>query len=199
VRPAAEPERAPPIAAEESPTRLRPDAAALQRGTARLRSGRFPRLRASYARIGFARYRDAVHQLGGAFFLYDAETRRPLARVDPGSGAILDGLELAGLSVWPRDVTRHLPAALASGRERLGQSVDRVVLLPPTSLDAALLGGLDVHLRQLGIEPARVVRVDVAYELHDGRLACEVLTVALSDGKERDLQLHIDLSGGAAS
>ncbi len=190
---------APRSAAPSRPVSITPDALALERGRAQLRAGRFPRLRATYARIGFARYRDAVQGLGGAFFVYDAAARRPLARIDPASGAVEHRVDLEGLSVWPRDVTRHLSGALASGRDALGPAADRIVLLPPSSLDAALLGGLDAHLRSVGLESSRVTRVDVAYEMRAGHLGCEVLAVALRDGAERELQLRIDLSGGAAS
>ena len=100
------------------------------------------------------------------------------------------------LSRWPRDVTRHLQSALALGRERYGARASRVVLLPPASLDAALLGALDRRLRELGVSSDLLLRVDVAYELRGGRLHCEVLAVGLRDGSERDLGLRIDLSAG---
>lgn len=185
-------------ARREAPV-LRPDSEALERGGALLRAGAFPRLRATYVRIGFAAYRDAVVELGGAFYLYDARARQPLAEVDPRTGGLRDVAVRTTLSRWPRDVTRHLPAALRRGRERFGQRVSRVVLLPPASLDAALLGALDQHLRGLGSSAGALLRVDVAYELRADRLHCEVLSVGLRDGSERSLGLRIDLSAGATS
>ena len=182
------------IGAESEPAALRPDPEALARGDALLRAGAFPRLRATYIRIGFAAYREAVLELGGAFYVYDPRARRALAEVDPRSGLLgTEGLR-EELSRWPRDVTRHLQSALALGRQRYGARVSRVVLLPPASLDAALLGALDRRLHELGVSSDSLLRVDVAYELHGGRLQCEVLTVALRDGSERELGLRIDLS-----
>ena len=190
----AEPE--PEIGAESVPAALRPDPEALARGDALLRAGAFPRLRATYIRIGFAAYSEAVLELGGAFYVYDPRARRALAEVDPRSGLLgAEGVR-EELSRWPRDVTRHLQSALVLGRERYGSRASRVVLLPPASLDAALLGALDRRLQELGVGSDSLLRVDVAYELRGGRLQCEVLTVALRDGSERELGLQIDLSVG---
>ncbi|MEE9281155.1 MAG: hypothetical protein V3V67_13365 [Myxococcota bacterium] len=185
LSPRAEPEPPPPTG---------PDAGVLRRGSALLRAGSFPRLRATYVRIGFAAYREAVVELGGAFYLYDARARQALAEVDPLSGRLRAEGVREELSRWPRDVTRHLPDALRRGRERYGSRVSRVVLLPPASLDAALLGALDQHLRELGLDADGLLRVDVAYELRGDRLQCEVLSVALRDGSERELGLRIDLT-----
>ncbi len=186
----------PEIGAKSEPAALRPDPEALARGDALLRAGAFPRLRATYIRIGFPAYREAVLELGGAFYLYDPRARRTLAEVDPRSGLLgAEGVR-EELSRWPRDVTRHLQSALALGRERYGARASRVVLLPPASLDAALLGALDRRLRELGVSSDSLLRVDVAYELRGGRLHCEVLAVGLQDGSERDLGLRIELSAG---
>ena len=168
------------------------------RGESLLESGTFPRLRATYNRIGFSAYRDAVLELGGAFFLFDASARTPVAEVDPRSGAVQSERVRANLSRWPRDVTRHLGETLRLGQERYGPRVSRVILLPPAHLDAALLGALDAYLRTQDIETRALVRVDVAYELHGGRLHCDVLTLALRDGTERPVSIEIDLSGGAS-
>ncbi|MBW2414684.1 MAG: hypothetical protein JRG76_09280, partial [Deltaproteobacteria bacterium] len=121
----------------------------LERGRELLDAGVFPRLRASYQRIGFEAYRDAVLALGGGFFLFDARARRPLAEIDPRTGETRSEAVREGLSRWPRDVTRHLPAALERGRQRFGDRASRVILLPPAAVDAALLGALDAHLRTL--------------------------------------------------
>ena len=191
----AEPE--PEIGAESVPAALRPDPEALARGDALLRAGGLPptaghlhpdRLCAAYS--------EAVLELGGAFYVYDPRARRALAEVDPRSGLLgAEGVR-EELSRWPRDVTRHLQSALVLGRERYGSRASRVVLLPPASLDAALLGALDRRLQELGVGSDSLLRVDVAYELRGGRLQCEVLTVALRDGSERELGLQIDLSVG---
>ena len=175
---------------------VRPGADALARGHTRLREGVFPRLRASYARIGFARYRDAVLGLGGVFYLFDPASRKVLAQVDPRTHESFAVEQRSDLSQWPRDVTRHLAPALERGRERYGERAGRVILLPPARIDAALLGALDQELRALSLAPERLVRVDVAYEMRDGRLHCEVLAVALREAGERPLDLLIDLSGG---
>ena len=187
-RPAPSP---PPMPATQAPS-----SESLERGESLLRSGRFPRLRASYSRIGFAAYRDAMLGLGGAFFLFDGEARQPVAEVDPRTGAL--GVELVrpDLSRWPRDVTRHLSEPLRLGQASYGPRVSRVILLPPARLDAALLGGLDAHLRALDLDPGDLLRVDLAYELRGGNLYCDVLLVAMRDGTERSLSLQIDLSGG---
>ena len=75
----------------------------------------------------------------------------------------------------------------------------RVILLPPNSVDAALLGALDLHLKQSQLQSDELARVDVVYELIDRRLHCDVLAVGLRDGSERELQLRVDLSAGALS
>ncbi len=174
-----------------------PEPDTLERGESLLRSGTFPRLRATYDRIGFAAYRDVMLRLGGAFFLFDAKARQPVAQVDPRNGALRGEHVRGGLSRWPRDVTRHLGEPLRMGQASYGPRVSRVILLPPVRLDAALLGGLDAHLRALGLDPADLLRVDVAYELRSGELHCDVLRVAMRDGTEHPLSLNIDLSGGA--
>lgn len=202
-RPVPAPRPAPPPVAAESPSRpaapVAPSALARARGAAQLRAGAFPRLRATYDRIGFAAYRDAMRGLGARFFLFDRAERRPVAEVHPVSGAILADSPVAGLSRWPRDVTRHLPRALERGRETYGPAVTGVILLPTEDFDAALLGGLDQGLRAAGIDPAGAVRFDVAYELRAGRLHLAVLAVALRSGGERALPLVIDLGAGEPS
>ncbi len=170
----------------------------LARGERLLEAGSFPQLRATDRRIGFGAYRDAVLALGGRFFLFDAVERRPLAEIDPRTGAVTSRELRPGLSRWPRDVTRHVPRALERGRRRVGEHASRVILLPPAHVDAALLGALDTHLRAQGERGDRLVAVDLAYELRDGRLGCEVLALSLRDGKRRSVGLHVDLSGGAA-
>lgn len=198
----AEPEARPlpPPRPAPSPLPLRatqvPSSDALERGESLLRSGRFPHLRASYGRIGFEAYRDAMLELGGVFFLFDGKARQPVAEVDPRTGALGGELVRADLSRWPRDVTRHLSEPLRLGQASYGPRVSRVILLPPARLDAALLGGLDAHLRALDLDPGDLLRVDLAYELRGGNLYCDVLLVAMRDGTERSLSLQIDLSGG---
>ncbi|TDJ01236.1 MAG: hypothetical protein E2O73_04605 [Deltaproteobacteria bacterium] len=198
----AEPEARPlpPPRPAPSPPPLRatqvPSSDALERGESLLRSGRFPHLRASYGRIGFEAYRDAMLELGGVFFLFDGKARQPVAEVDPRTGALGGELVRADLSRWPRDVTRHLSEPLRLGQASYGPRVSRVILLPPARLDAALLGGLDAHLRALDLDPGDLLRVDLAYELRGGNLYCDVLLVAMRDGTERSLSLQIDLSGG---
>ncbi|MCH6561323.1 MAG: hypothetical protein O7B23_07710 [Deltaproteobacteria bacterium] len=187
-RPAPSP---PPLPATQVPS-----SDALERGESLLRSGRFPHLRASYGRIGFEAYRDAMLELGGVFFLFDGKARQPVAEVDPRTGALGGELVRADLSRWPRDVTRHLSEPLRLGQASYGPRVSRVILLPPARLDAALLGGLDAHLRALDLDPGDLLRVDLAYELRGGNLYCDVLLVAMRDGTERSLSLQIDLSGG---
>lgn len=194
-----EPERAGEVATESESEAVRPAADALARGSSLLRAGAFPRMRASYRRIGFAAYRDAVLALGGAFYLYDPLARRVVAEVDLRTGALGPERVRDDLSRWPRDVTRHAGPALTRGAERYGSQVSRVVLLPPARLDAALLGALEQYLRQSGLAADQLLRVDVAYELVDGRLHCEVLTLGLRDGSERDVALRIDLGAGAVS
>lgn len=198
----AEPEARPlpPPRPAPSPPPLRatqvPSSDALERGESLLRSGRFPHLRASYGRIGFEAYRDAMLELGGVFFLFDGKARQPVAEVNPRTGALGGELVRADLSRWPRDVTRHLSEPLRLGQASYGPRVSRVILLPPARLDAALLGGLDAHLRALDLDPGDLLRVDLAYELRGGNLYCDVLLVAMRDGTERSLSLQIDLSGG---
>jgi hypothetical protein len=171
-----------------------PSSDTLRRGTALMEAGSFPRLRATYDRIGFADYRDAMLALGGRFYLFDAGKRRPVAEIEPRSGAIGGETVPARLSRWPRDVTRHLPSALENGRGRYGDRVTRVVLLPPRSLDAALLGALDARMRDAELRAPDVLGVSVAYELRGGRLHCAVLDVTLRDGRKRSLPLIVDLS-----
>ena len=176
------------------PAAVVPTVGALRRGRALLEAGAFPRLRATYARIGFPAYRDAMTALGGRFFLYDVARRRTLVEVDPTTGAML-GKDVGGeLSRWPRDVTRHLDFALTVGRARFGDSATRVILLPPAHLDAALLGAVDAELRARGLEAARIARLDLAYEIRDGRLRCEVLAAADREGNDVPLSLTVDLS-----
>ena len=176
-----------------------PSANAIARGQMLLEEGRFPRLRASYSHIGFERYRDAVTALGAGFYLFDPAERRLLAQVDPVTGESVERATPGDLSHWPRDVSRHLEAALRAGRERYGERAGRVVLLPPVSVDASLLGALDQALRAQSLDARDLVRVDLVYELRGGRLHCDVLAIALRDGSERSLDLLIDLSGRIAS
>jgi hypothetical protein len=196
--PHARPESAP--AAQPAPAPARPPArvpsdAEVRRGQALLDAGAFPRVRATYARIGFGAYRDAMLALGGRFFLFDPARRTPVAEVDPASGAVLGERMPRGLSRWPRDVTRHVPAILSRGQSVYGPRVSRVVLLPPAGVDAALLGALDQGMRKVGLEPGQASVVDVAYELRRGRLHCAVLAVTLRDAGQRALPLVVDLSG----
>jgi len=192
-----EPSRPPPPPSPSvKPVAKLSDERLLAEGESLLRSGKFPRLRATYSRIGFAAYRDAMLSLGGAFFLFDPSARRPVAEIDPLTGELRAERIRGDLSRWPRDVTRHLGDTLRRGQASYGDRVSRVVLLPPARLDATLLGSLDAHLRGLGLDPGAVLRVDVAYELRAGDLHCDVLLVALRDGTERPLSLEIDLSGG---
>ena len=163
----------------------------LQSGRLWLATGSFPELRATYRRIGFAAYRDAMSALGARFFLYDVSRRRLVAEVDPETGARLPDASRSDLSPWPRDVTRHLSDVVARATD---SGASRIVLLPPAELDAALLGSVDAHLRTLTLDPASVRRLDLAYELRDGRLGCEVITAAFDDGSERALDLRVDLS-----
>ena len=90
-------------------------------------------------------------------------------------------------------MTRHIPEALHRGRTRFGPQVDRVVLLPPVRVDAALLAALDGHLRGQGLRPSDLVRVDVAYVLDAGSLYCDVLAVGLRRGVDRPVELRIEL------
>jgi hypothetical protein len=184
----------PPRSSPAEPPAVVPDSAALERGAELMESGTFPRLRATYHRIGFADYRDAMLALGGRFFLFDSSERRPVAEIEPRSGAIRGETVRPGLSRWPRDVTRHLASALEEGRRRYGARVTRVVLLPPRGLDAALLGALDARLREVGLRPSDALQVSVAYEMRGVRLHCAVVGVTLRDGTERPLPLLVDLS-----
>jgi len=198
--PAPEPapvEPASDAASDAAPAPVDP-AAVLARGHALLEAGRFPRLRASYERIGFAAYRDAMLALGAGFYLFDGAQRRPVVQVDPRTGREVGGapIELAALSHWPRDVTRHLPSTLARGRRLHGERVSRVILLPPAAIDATLLGTLARELEGLSLDPGELVRVDVAYELRDGKLACEVLALGLRDGSDRGVSFYVDLEAG---
>jgi hypothetical protein len=192
----APPPRAPATAASapaQPPARV-PSAAEVRRGEALLDAGAFPRVRATYARIGFEAYRDAMLALGGRFFLFDPSKRSPVAEVDPASGAVLGERLPPGLSRWPRDVTRHVPAILSRGQTVYGPRVSRVVLLPPAGVDAALLGALDQGMRRVGLEPSQASVVDVAYELRRGRLHCAILAVTLRNAEPRALPLVVDLS-----
>ena len=173
--------------------------AELTRGRAWLDAGGFPLLRATYGRIGFAAYRDAVLDLGGRFFLFDSARRQPVAELDPHSGTTHPMESTADLSQWPRDVTRHLRASLSKGQLRFGPRVSRVILLPPAGVDAALLGALAAHLAELGVPAADLLRVDLAYELRDGRLECEVLGLSLRGVGPREVRLRIDLAAGVSA
>jgi len=191
-----QPERA--RAARPRRPRIEPlDDVALAIGRYRLEEGRYPHQRASYARIGFEAYRDAMLALGGAFFLFDTRSDRVLAQVNPYT------LEMRAvdtpashLSRWPRDVTRHLGAALdaPNARRDFGRAT-RVVLLPPADIDAALVGGLDRALQRMGMNIERVTQVLLTYELTDAGLECEVSKLALRDGTEKPVSLRLSLSG----
>ena len=165
----------------------------IARGRRLLDSGRFPRLRGTYERIGFDEYRGAMERLGARIFFYDGLHRRPVAGIDG---------ELAPtsseLSRWPRDLTRHLESELREGRELHGANVSRVVLLPPARLDALLLGSVEDDLRRRGLDPTLLARLDLAYEIREGRLGCELLTAGMQDGTEVSLGLHVDLSTAGA-
>jgi hypothetical protein len=193
--PAPEPEARRPEPPRPKPRRPSGIPAQLERGERLLEAGVFPQLRATYRRIGFEAYRDAVLALGGGFFVFDSSAGRPIAEIDPRTGSVRSRELRDGLSRWPRDVTRHLPHALERGRLRWGERASRVILLPPARFDAILLGALDAYLRASD-EGGQLVGVDVAYELRDGRLGCEVLSLSLRDGTRRSVGLRVDLSGG---
>ena len=115
--PATPPPPPEPPAPPSEPAKTVPEADVLARGESLLRAGTFPRLRATYSRIGFPAYRDAVLALGGAFFLFDPTTRQPVAEVDPRTGAVRAERVRVDLSRWPRDVTRvSTPHCLARSR-----------------------------------------------------------------------------------
>jgi hypothetical protein len=153
-----------------------------------------PKVRGSMVRIGFGSYRDAMRALGGGFFLYDAAAKRPVAEIDPVSGAVLSEALRDGLSDWPRDVTSDLASALELGQKRYGPRVSRVVLMWPAALDTALIAALQRELPPLGVAYDEVVRVDVVYELRAGRLECDVVGVGLRDAGDRALELRVTLS-----
>ena len=159
-----------------------------------LSEGRLPRLKADGKRIGFTAYRDAMLALGGGFFLYDASARRPLAEIDALTGEIRSESLREGLSDWPRDMTPLFESALELGRKRYGARASRVVLLPPARIDATLVAALNRELPLIGVDPDAVVRVDLIYELRDGRLECDVVGVGLRDADDRALELRVTLS-----
>lgn len=171
----------------------------LTRGRALLASGTFPRLRASYANLGFERYRDAMLDLGAGFYLFDFAARQPIASVDPTNGTTSPPELSDRLSRWPRDVTRHTPELLESGQREFGPAVSRVILLPPVDVDAALLGALERYLTTRELEPRELARVDVIYTLVGKRLHCDVLALAMRDGTEIAADLQVDLSRGSLS
>jgi hypothetical protein len=192
--PPKEPSPPPRSAPVPLPTTVAPTVDTVRRGQALLEAGVFPRLRATYVRIGFAAYRDAMIALGARFFSYDSTRRRPVAEVDPLTGAILGEAIPRALSRWPRDVTRHLRSALVSAQAIYGESASRIILLPPSHVDAALLGAVYAFVRGSGLDPSKIVRLDLAYELEEGRLRCEVLSAGMRDGSERALSFRVDLS-----
>ncbi len=164
----------------------------LRRPRGDLSEGRLPKVKASGP--DFAAYRDAMLALGGGFFLYDASAKRLLAEIDALSGEIRSEGLRKGLSDWPRDLTPLFKAALELGQQRYGARASRVVLLPPASIDAALVAALVRELPPLGVDVDAVVRVDLVYELRGGRLECEVVGVGLRDAADRALELRVTLS-----
>jgi len=164
----------------------------------RLLEGGFPRLRATYQRIGFAAYRDAMLKLGGSFYLWDGALNLSVARLDPRTGESWEESVGSHLSRWPRDVTKHLKMALKDGRARYGARVTHAVLLPSARIDAALLSGLDQLLRKNGVDPGTVTSFFGAYELRSGRLYCVVLAASFTDATERDVSFAVDLSGAGS-
>jgi hypothetical protein len=159
-----------------------------------LSEGRLPKLKADGRRIGFIAYRDAMLALGGGFFLYDALAKRPVAEIDPLTGEVRSETLRSGLSDWPRDMTSLFEPALELGRKRYGSRASRVVLLPPAFIDTTLVTALRRELPLLGVDVDAVVRVDLVYELRDGRLECDVVGVGLRDAGDRALELRVTLS-----
>ncbi len=174
------------------------DAVSIAIGRHRIEQGRYPHQRASYARVGFERYRDAMLALGGSFYLFDTRARQVIAELDPYSLATRRVDRTPNhLSRWPRDVTRYLGRALTTPEVQQayrGMSL-RVVLLPPSEVDAAFVGGLDRALRKQGLEIERVTQVRLVYELTADGLECEVVKIELRDGTEQSLRLRLALSG----
>lgn len=161
----------------------------------RLLEGGFPRLHATYERLGFPAYRDAVLALGGEFFVWDGSENQPIAHLDTRTGATSEASIPSDLSRWPRDVTMHLEPARERSKEEFGERASHVVLLPPTRLDAALLSGLNHLLEQNDVDPASVSGFFGAYELRGRRLYCVVLSTSFKDGTERPVSFSIDLGG----
>jgi hypothetical protein len=172
-------------------------ASSMARGRELLGSGRYPRFRAYTDRIGFERYRDAILALGGAFYIYDARTRERVAKLDPRSLEVLPLLQRGvpeSLSPFPRDVTGKLPPLPKAAREQVGTG-KRVILLFPSAVDAALVGGLHEALRRERIDPESLTSADLHYELADGRLVADVFSVSLRGRGERAVSARIALSG----
>ena len=187
-----------PVLADTARPREPRDGDSIALGEQRIAEGRFPRQRASYARIGFERYRDAMLALGGRFYLFDRRARRPLAELDPFTSEhrAIEALP-PHLSAWPRDVTPYLRDVLEAPdvRRAYDGRATHVVLLPPADIDAAFVGGLDRALRRQGLDIERVASVRLLYELSHTGLGCEVVRVELFDGTRRELDLRLALSG----
>lgn len=159
----------------------------------RLLEGGFPRMVATYERIGFSRYTEEAQALGGQFFLWDSESNHPVARLDPKTGEAWEGPLSSHLSRWPRDVSAHLGDAIARHRGDYGHRASHAVLLPPVRVDEAILSGLDHLLRLNGIDPASVGSFFGAYELRGDHLVYVVLSATLKNGTQREVSFAIDL------
>ena len=93
------------------------------------------------------------------------------------------------------EVEVDLFSLMAAFRQVLERARQRpVVLLPPEFIDTTLVTALRRELPLLGVDPDAVVRVDLVYELRDGRLECDVVGVGLRDAGDRALELRVTLS-----
>ena len=159
--------------------------------------GSFPQIQSSYARLGWPIYRDVALRLGGSFFVWNQPNNLPVAQIEPRTGETSKASIAPDLSRWPRDVTKHMGAALDRAQAEFGESATHIVLLPPARLDAALLSGLNHLLQQNDVDPGSVSGFFGAYELRGQRLYCVVLSTLFKDGTTRPVSFSIDLSGAS--
>jgi len=148
--------------------------------------GRPISIRADYrANLGFPGYVRLIERLGGAFFLFNASSRKLIAKIDPimGTFEAIDPDHLQHLSPSSRSMRGEIAMdrLLRDARQRYGAGNYEVIVLLPLSLDQHLQENLRQEIRRQSLNPADITQVDARYVDHGNAL--RILSLNTSSGE----------------